>query len=108
MLPKSERLDTKRFNEIIASGRNINAGGFYIKFLSSEKARFAVVVSKKITKSAIKRHFIKRKVFNVLREIKQVFPVSDYIVFVGKESVDFDKEKWVEDLKNMAQKLDYK
>jgi ribonuclease P protein component len=108
MLPKSERLDTKRFNEIIASGRNINAGGFYVKFLDGDDIKFAVAVSKKVTKSAVKRHFIKRRVFGALVNVKKLFPSGHYIVFINKESVDFDKNQWMENLKNMAQKLDYK
>lgn len=105
MLPKSERLDTKRFDEIIASGRNINAGGFYFKALNNDFLRFAVVVPKKVSKSAIKRHFLKRKIFNIIKENKGLFPVADYIIFLNKEILDMTNDQIVENIKNMAQKL---
>lgn len=105
MLPKSERLDTKRFNEIIASGRNISAGGFYFKALNNDLLRFAVVVPKKVAKNAIKRHLLKRKVFNLIKENKDLFPAADYIVFVNKEILEMSNQQIAENLKNMAQKL---
>lgn len=105
MLPKSERLDTKRFDEIIASGRNINAGGFYFRFLSSEIRRFSVVVPKKVTKSAIKRHFLKRKLFKFISQNKDLFPVSDYILFVNKDILEMTDIQIQENIKNVATKL---
>lgn len=105
MLPKSERLDTRRFNEIIASGRNINAGGFYFKVLDNENRRFAVVVPKKVLKSAIKRHLVKRRVFNALRQTKDLFPAADYLIFVNKENIELSVAEIVDNLKNSSQKL---
>jgi ribonuclease P protein component len=105
MLPKRERLDTKRFDEIIASGRNISAGAFYLKALNSDLLRFSVVIPKKVAKSAIKRHLLKRRVFNSIKENKAIFPVGDYIVFANKEMVDMNTLQINENIKNMAQKL---
>ncbi len=90
MLPKDQRIDTKRFNEVIASGKNISAGAFYFKTLNNDKSRFAVVVSKKVTKSAIRRHLIKRRVFHAIKENKDLFPVADYIVFATKDILEMD------------------
>lgn len=105
MLPKKERLDTKRFDEIIASGRNINAGAFYLKALNNDSLRFSVVIPKKVAKNAIKRHVFKRRVFNIIRENKALFPAGDYIVFANKEVLDMNVEQITENIKNMAQKL---
>jgi ribonuclease P protein component len=105
MLPKKKRLDTKRFDEIIASGRNISAGAFYLKALKSDTLRFAVVIPKKMAKSAIKRHLLKRRVFNSIKENKTLFPSGDYIVFANKEVTEMDMSQITENIKNMAQKL---
>lgn len=105
MLPKSERLDTKRFDEIIASGRNINAGGFYFKALSNDETRFSVVIPKKVLKSAIKRHFLKRKMYKFIKENKDLFPSSDYILFVNKDILNMNDEQILENIKNTAKKL---
>jgi len=105
MLPKSERLDTKRFDEIIASGRNINAGGFYFKALNNDSSRFAVVVPKKVLKSAIKRHLLKRKIYRFIKENKDIFPASDYILFVNKDILTMNDSQIVENIQNTAKKL---
>lgn len=90
MLSKKQRIDTKRFNEIITSGRNIGSGAIYFKFLPNEISRFAVVVSKKVAKSAIKRHFIKRRLFKAIKGNFESFPVGDYIVFANKNILDME------------------
>ncbi len=105
MLPKTDRLDTNRFDEIIASGKNINAGAFYLKVLNNETIRFAVVVPKKLLKSSVKRHFLKRSIFNAVKENKIHFPPADYIVFANKDVVEMNYDKISETIKNMAQKL---
>lgn len=105
MLPKKERLNTKRFDEIIASGKNISAGAFYLKALNNDSARFAVVVPKKVSKNAIKRHFLKRRVFNSIAKNKAFFPAGDYIVFGNKEILDLKPNQIDEAIKNLAQKV---
>lgn len=105
MLPKTSRINTVRFNEIIKSGKNIGFGPFYLKLLPNQEARFAVVVPKKIVKGAIKRHFIKRRVFNALKIYKNLFPSSDYVVFVNKEALDLSALEVSEKIKEIANKV---
>jgi ribonuclease P protein component len=105
MLPKTQRISTKRFGEIMTSGKNISAGGFYLKTLKSDSVRFAVAVPKKVAKSAIKRHLLKRRVFNILRLNKGLFPAGDYIIFLNKEVADFNKDQFSEGVKNLANKV---
>lgn len=105
MLPKTQRISTKRFGEIMASGRNINAGGFYFKTLNNDFLRFAVAIPKKVAKSAIKRHLLKRRIFNVVKENKDIFPIADYIIFANKEALDLNKTQIEEAIKIAVQKV---
>lgn len=105
MLPKNSRINTVRFNEIIKNGKNIGFGPFYLKTLPNQEARFAVAVPKKIVKGAIKRHFIKRRVFNALKTHKNLFPASDYVVFVNKEAIDLSNLEVSEKIKEIANKV---
>ncbi|MFA7193658.1 MAG: ribonuclease P protein component [Candidatus Paceibacterota bacterium] len=105
MLPKTQRINTQRFGEIMASGRNINAGGFYLKTLNNDSLRFAVAIPKKVVKSAIKRHLLKRRIFNIIKENKDLFPVADYIVFTNKEALDLNRVQMEEAIKIAAQKV---
>ncbi len=93
----------------MTSGKNISTGGFYLKTLKSNEikdiSRFAVAVPKKVAKNAIKRHFLKRRVFNIVKENKALFPVADYIIFVNKEALLLNKAQMEEAIKIMAQKV---
>lgn len=89
----------------MASGRNISAGGFYLKTLNNDSLRFAVAIPKKVAKSAIKRHLLKRRIFNIIKENKAIFPVADYIVFANKESLVLNKTQTEEAIKMLAQKV---
>ena len=56
--------------------------------------RFCVVVPKKQTKSAVKRHFIKRRIFNILKNknilegVDLVFLVKNDIFYIEKEEIN--------------------
>jgi len=85
MLPKIQRIGTDRFGEIMKNGRTVRSSVLYTRFEPNTDKRFAVAVSKKVEKSAFKRHFIKRKVMEALREESVHYPDGDYIIFVTKE-----------------------
>lgn len=85
MLPKIQRIGTDRFAEIMKNGRTVRSSVLYTRFEPNTTKRFAVAVPKKVEKSAVKRHFLKRRIMEALREESVHFPVADYIVFVTEE-----------------------
>lgn len=75
--------------EVLATGRT-RAGRFVrLKFVSNELGypRFAVVVSKKVHKSAVVRNKKKRQIREILRKLHTQFglPAFDLVVLVHKE-----------------------
>lgn len=105
MLPKTQRISTNRFGEIVNSGKNLNFGAFYIKTLPNDITRFAVAVPKKVVKGAIKRHFMKRRLFMAIKNHINLFPAKDYIVFVNKEAEKMTFEEIDQKIKDIAQKV---
>lgn len=105
MLPKISRINTSRFSEIVKSGKNLSFGPFYLKFLPNPEVRFAVVVPKKAIKGAIKRHLLKRRVFNAIKDNKHLFSPSDYIIFVTKEVENLSFEQISVKIKEIANKF---
>jgi len=85
MLPKIQRIGTDRFGEIMKNGRTVRSSVLYTRFEPNTIKRFAVSVPKKVEKSAVKRHFIKRRVMAAIREESVHFPSGDYIIFVTSE-----------------------
>lgn len=103
MLKKSEKLSKKDFSVI--SNKKILRGQYLdIGYLLSSKTKVAVVVSKKISKRAVDRNKIKRKVFNIFKEIK--LKNNYFIVFYPKkETLYLPYEKLKLSILEMSDKI---
>lgn len=77
--------------------RTQNFGLHYIKNPKRDQSRFAVVVSKKIYKSAVKRNRIRRRVYEIIRlELERISPPQDIVITVFTPeilTIDSDKLK---------------
>ncbi len=74
MLPQKNRLKLNRdFSKIFKTGHSYYGRfvGVKVKKNETNNNRFAVVVSVKINKSAVKRNLIKRKIKEILTEINK-------------------------------------
>lgn len=72
MLAQKNRLTRTEFNEYFKQGRVYHGELLYVRVVQvkdSPDKKFSCVVSKKVAKSAVKRHLIKRRVYNALREL---------------------------------------
>ncbi len=92
--PVQERLKSKQdFEEIFKYGKRINAKLFRVYFLNKYPRKLGVIVSKKVSKSAVKRNKIKRWVREVYRTNKFRLPEDVRIILIafsqaGKSSFD--------------------
>lgn len=71
-LPKSFRLHLQKdFNLIFKTGRSIRTSFALIKLVNKSqiRPRIAVVISKKIAKTSVLRHRIKRVILNIMDQI---------------------------------------
>jgi len=105
MLPKKERLTTVEFQTIITSGKVVRNDIAHLKFIPGEEKKFAVAVPKKIIKTAVMRHFAKRRIYNILQTKKDAFPNGSYIFFVTKELVGADKKVLESVILSLADKV---
>lgn len=81
MLSKKQRLSRKEFSLVYKNGRRLNANLFslvYKKIDTAHIPRFSVVVSKKVSKSAVGRHLLKRRVYASVREFLKANPNFSY------------------------------
>ena len=90
MLAKKNKLDTRLFKETLKAGRSYYFDFFSIKVLkntSSENSRVAFVASKKQFKTAVERNLIRRKGFNIIKNLyKNIAPSYILIFFLKKEA----------------------
>jgi ribonuclease P protein component len=90
MLKKVCKLNTSEFKEVFNFGKTKKTPLGVLKYKENQKgfARFAVVVSKKISKKAVERNMYKRRVFAGIREIYGTFQIYDYILILNSEIKD--------------------
>lgn len=100
MLPRSKKINTQLFKEVFEKGKIYHFSYFFIKVLkltAEEKSKFTVVSSKKITKTAIARNLLRRRFFNIIKEIYEGLPPSLAIIFFlkkgGVENLKFEDFK---------------
>lgn len=100
MFPKKQRVPREIIEKIMSEGLKSSSELFLIKSgnNSLEINRFAVVISKKVSKGAVKRHFLKRKMNNAIRENIDLFNTGQDYVFIlfpnssEKDIMDFSNE----------------
>jgi len=105
MLPKQERLTTDEFDNVLANGRVVRNEVLHLKYVVSQDKKFAIAVPKKIVKTSIMRHFVKRRIYNLLRKEKDTFPNGHFVIFVSKELLACDISSTEQALHSLAQKV---
>ena len=92
MLPKENRLRNKKdFDRISTRGRQVSGNFLILKFQSNELnlARIGFVVSKKVSKKAVLRNKVKRRLREaVKRELVSLKPGFDLVFFTRREIKD--------------------
>jgi ribonuclease P protein component len=103
MFRKSYKLNTSLFKEVFNFGKTIKTPFFLIKTKNNslKHSRFAVVVSKKISKKAFERNYLKRKTFHALQEINKNLPISDYILILNSSAKDLQYSDLIKNLREI-------
>jgi len=92
MFSRKNRIPREKLEEIIKQSKSLGGDFFNIKFSENnlDFPRFSVVVSKKVCKSSVGRHLLKRRTFSVIRASFKAFSNKDYVFFVKKEALNKD------------------
>lgn len=95
MLAKSYRLTkTKDFDKVMKGGKAVYAPILMLKFIKNELnySRFGVIVSNKISKKAVKRNLVRRRIREIIRLIfKQIKPGYDFVIIASPKIIIDDK-----------------
>ena len=99
MFSRKNRIPREKLEEIIKQSKSLGGDFFNIKYSENnlDFPRFSVVVAKKVCKSSVGRHLLKRRILSVIRAnfgtstgVGNVFLGKDYVFFVKKEAVNKD------------------
>ncbi len=87
MIVRRNRLARANFSVLLRSGKRLTTQHFYILYSYSIKG-YAVVVSKKVSKTSVGRHKLKRRIQSILNNIT---PSSGYVIFArnGANTLSF-------------------
>lgn len=88
MLLKKNRVDKKTIKKIFKEGRFINSTNLTFKFLIENNSvfpRISFIVPKDITKLAVKRNFLRRRGYSILKKILKDLPAGLMGVFIFKK-----------------------
>lgn len=91
MLPKKHRLSRAQFGKVFDTSAVLHSGHFSMKWtdvLGNKESQFAVVVSKKVSRSSVGRNRIRRRCYGVLEELLSQIPENiTGIIFVRPSAV---------------------
>lgn len=110
MLPKENRLKKeKEFEAVFKGGRTIKGGNIFLRYLANGtgKTKVGFVVSKKVSKLAVKRNKVKRRMREIVRIRKEEIKEGLSIIFIALPSAvnaDYgEMEKDIEILLNKGE-----
>lgn len=104
MLPKNNRLKNKKeFKEVFRKGKGFEKDFLFLKVkkIESDKSKFGFIVSRKISKKAVARNKMKRRLREIVRkEFPKIKPGIDAVLVVKK---DIEKKDFLEIKKTVSQ-----
>ncbi len=94
MFSQKNRIPKIELNELSAQKGYISGGFFVLKTRENKVGlpRFAVVVSKKVSKLSVKRHLIKRVFVEIVRSKMGSFKNMDFLFILSPESIKTDRK----------------
>jgi len=105
MLAKKNRLSRKDFTLVLGSKISANTAHFLLKKgLDADLPKIAVSVSKKVSKKAVDRNLIRRRVYSVLKPL--INDLSGAYLFIAKKGAEKIKgEELVREIKTLLNSL---
>jgi len=88
MFSRKNRIPREKLEEIIKQSKSLGSVFFNVKFQENnlDFPRFSVIVSKKVCKSSVGRHLLKRRFLSIIRDQFKSFVQKDYVFFLKKEA----------------------
>jgi len=89
MLPKSKRLPTKAFKQVIEKGQSFHGPFLIVRtILSNSPTRMSVSVPKKVAKLATGRNLLRRRVYSIISKKEEKIKEGYDVIVILKPGVD--------------------
>ncbi len=107
MLPKKSRIPREIFSELLVNSKYTNSPPLSLRYILGSEfshARIGVSVSKKVSKSAVVRNTVRRRVYSSIQNFIKELPKGMFL-FVAKPGIEKIKgEKLKEEIKRLLEK----
>lgn len=90
MISKGSRMNTKEVLDVIKNGKRLSSPFFSVIFLKKDDIKvekFAVIASKKLFPRAVDRNFVRRRVMNAIKNLKNKTLSGVFVIFMSKKEV---------------------
>jgi ribonuclease P protein component len=96
MLPNSQRLSTKQFEEVLKKGRVAHNPLFWLRTLKIQgNTKVSVICPQKIAKSAVKRNEIRRRIYNQIRLFVNNLLTEYQCIVCPKETINKSSDQQI-------------
>jgi ribonuclease P protein component len=111
MFSKKKRVSREKIKRIVSEGQKTYSEIFLIKKLRNEcfYNRYSFIVSKKVSKLAIKRNIVKRNIKRILYKFDKDFLINtdthkketknDFVLIINPKIIKYSKENIINELK---------
>jgi len=88
MLPKKKRLSTALFKKVISIGNSAHAEFFVVRYIKDKSPlRFAVSVPKKVSKTAVERNKVRRRIYSAINSFKDLSIENMKVILIAKPNI---------------------
>jgi len=110
MIAKKHRINREFIPYILKKGESKKSGLFIIRFTKNQEksSRFRVIVSKKIHPKAVKRNYLRRQIYEAIRESSKEITDNKKldIIFIPKKTILKNNYQEIKkDIKEILQKV---
>lgn len=106
MLKRRERLNRTQFSEFGRKGKRFFSESLTISFLPYPSFHGAVVVSKKVSKSAVRRNKLRRQVYAQLQTARGSGRLGVFVCILKPEAEKMTSEQFRGAVKNLIERTD--
>ncbi len=106
MLKKKERLTKKEFDRFFSMGKKFHTPTLQMIYTPHSTLHVAVVVSKKVYKTAVKRNKLRRQIYDMVRRHYRNHPTTGVFIIITKPKIsELPREEIQEELLQMIEKI---
>lgn len=97
MLKKEERISNKAdYEEIKKEGQRKDSSLLVLLWQEKKGRRFGTIISKRISKKAVERNKIRRRLMEAVRKNKEIFPNNFWGLFLVRKNILDKSEEEIE------------